>query len=68
MLAVKSYLTTGNVPEAPNVRIYAVDGSSEILNGSESGIGTGCLSQPAASSVTPGQTNALSNINSIDNA
>ena len=68
VLAVKSYLTTGNVPEAPNVRIYAVDGSSEILNGSESGIGTGCLSQPAASSVTPGQTNALSTINSIDNA
>jgi flagellin len=65
-LAVKSYLTTGNVPEAPNVRIYATDGSSEILNGIEAGIGAGCLNQPAASSITRGQSNALSTISAID--
>jgi len=65
-LAVKSYLTTGNVPEAPNVRIWAADGSSEILNGIEAGIGPGCLNQPAASSITRGQSNALSTISAID--
>ncbi|BDW11744.1 flagellin [Polynucleobacter sp. SHI8] len=65
-LAVKSYLTTGNVPEAPNVRIWATDGSSEILNGVEAGIGIGCLNQAAASSITTGQSNALSTIAAID--
>ena len=65
-LAVKSYLTTGNVPEAPNVRIWATDGSSEIYNGVEAGIGAGCLHQAAASSITTGQSNALSTIAAID--
>jgi len=65
-LAVKSYLTTGNVPEAPNVRIWAADGSSEILNGIEAGIGVGCLNQPAPTSITSGQSNALSTIAAID--
>ena len=63
---MKSYLTSGNVPEAPNVRIWAADGSSEILNGIEAGIGPGCLNQPAASSITGGQSNALSTISAID--
>ena len=67
-LGVKSYLTTGNVPEAPNVRIWATDGSSEILNGVEAGIGAGCLNQAAASSITTGQSNARSTIAAIDSA
>jgi flagellin len=63
----RSYLTSGFIPDAPAVEIWNPStGQGRIIRGVEAGVGTGRVYETAPSSVTSGQSNALSSITAID--
>jgi flagellin len=63
----RSYLTSGFIPDAPAVEIWNPStGQGRIIRGVEAGVGTGRVYESAPSSVTSGQSNALSSITAID--
>lgn len=67
LVSARSYLTSGFIPDAPAVEIWNPStGQGRIIRGVEAGVGTGRVYESAPSSVTSGQSNALSSITAID--
>jgi flagellin len=67
IVSARSYLTSGFIPDAPAVEIWNPStGQGRIIRGVEAGVGTGRVYESAPSSVTSGQSNALSSITAID--
>ena len=67
IVSARSYLTSGFIPDAPAVEVWNPStGQGRIIRGVEAGVGTGRVYESAPSSVTSGQSNALSSITAID--
>jgi flagellin len=67
LVSARSYLSSGFIPDAPAVEVWNPStGQGRIIRGVEAGVGTGRVYESAPSSVTSGQSNALSSITAID--